>query len=327
MKGNPLPTLTDLLNKQTDIALSNMNCINIGTIQEFDAETQTATISINYKRILKEAEQVANSIDRKDKIEDYPILLKVPVIVLNGGGAFLSFPIAKGDTCILLFCDREIDTWFTTGVITTPQSERIHSLTDGVAIVGIHSALNPIENFNTIIASLIDKTGERLSQAGDLKATARATASPGWLLCYGQAISRTTYDVLFAAIGTTYGSGDGTTTFNLPDFRGRGFRGLDNMGGNQADVLSSAFTPNRNTLGGAVGEESHLLTGQESGIQQHRHTDHKAVNATGELEGTDGWRSATQTATAYTGYTGHTDAINRHNNIPTDRMVNIEIKY
>ena len=47
------------------------------------------------------------------------------------------------------------------------------------------------------------------------------TAPDNWMLCQGQAISRTTYAQLFAVIGTTYGAGDGTTTFNLPDFRGR----------------------------------------------------------------------------------------------------------
>ena len=49
---------------------------------------------------------------------------------------------------------------------------------------------------------------------------------PGWLTCIGSAVSRTTYAALFAAIGTTYGAGDGTTTFNLPDLRGRFPRGI-----------------------------------------------------------------------------------------------------
>ena len=48
---------------------------------------------------------------------------------------------------------------------------------------------------------------------------AGAAAPTGWLLCQGQAVSRTTYAQLFSVIGTTYGSGDGSTTFNLPDMR------------------------------------------------------------------------------------------------------------
>lgn len=58
-------------------------------------------------------------------------------------------------------------------------------------------------------------------EPGDIKWSARATPSAGWLLCDGSAVSRTTQAALFAAIGTTYGAGDGTNTFNLPDFRGR----------------------------------------------------------------------------------------------------------
>lgn len=53
------------------------------------------------------------------------------------------------------------------------------------------------------------------------------TAPTGWLMCQGQAVSRTTYAQLFSVIGTTFGSGDGSTTFNLPDLRGRVAVGVD----------------------------------------------------------------------------------------------------
>ena len=59
---------------------------------------------------------------------------------------------------------------------------------------------------------------------------------------YGQAISRTTYATLFTLVSTTFGSGDGSTTFNLPDWRGRVLAGLDNMGGSSAARLSTAMT-------------------------------------------------------------------------------------
>src|SRR5215475_1863724 len=57
------------------------------------------------------------------------------------------------------------------------------------------------------------------------------TAPAGSLLCYGQPISRTAYAGLFATLGTTYGAGDGSTTFNLPDLRGRVTAGKSDMGG------------------------------------------------------------------------------------------------
>lgn len=67
---------------------------------------------------------------------------------------------------------------------------------------------------------------------------AGSAAPSGYLLCYGQAVSRTTYKGLFNVIGTTFGTGDGSTTFNLPDLRGRTVSGKDNMGGTSANRLT-----------------------------------------------------------------------------------------
>ena len=62
---------------------------------------------------------------------------------------------------------------------------------------------------------------DRRNRTGEVVPFAGATAPAGALFCYGQTVSRTTYAGLFAAIGTTHGGGDGSTTFNLPDLRGR----------------------------------------------------------------------------------------------------------
>lgn len=110
--------------------------------------------------------------------------------------------------------------------------------------------------------------------AGSLTAYAGSTAPTGWLLCYGQAVSRTTYASLFTAIGTAYGAGDGSTTFNLPDLRGRAVAGLDNMGGSDAARLTW-----QNVLGTVgvssttvdSGEEKHTLSAAESGVPAHSH--------------------------------------------------------
>lgn len=90
------------------------------------------------------------------------------------------------------------------------------------------------------------------------------TAPTGWLLCDGSAVSRTTYAALFAVIGTSYGTGNGTTTFNLPDLRGRVAAGLDNMGGSDAGRLNWA-----NTIGTTGGTQTHTLT--ESEMPSHTH--------------------------------------------------------
>jgi len=76
------------------------------------------------------------------------------------------------------------------------------------------------------------------------------TAPTGWLLCYGQAVSRTTYAALFAVLGTTFGSGDGSTTFNVPDMRGRLPLGQDDMGGSSANRVTATQA---DTVGQAAG--------------------------------------------------------------------------
>jgi microcystin-dependent protein len=83
---------------------------------------------------------------------------------------------------------------------------------------------------------------------------------------YGQAISRTTYSGLFSLIGTTYGAGDGSTTFALPDIRGRVVACADNMGGTAASRLTSISS----ALGSAGGEQAHLLITAE--MPSHNHS-------------------------------------------------------
>lgn len=90
---------------------------------------------------------------------------------------------------------------------------------------------------------------------------AGATEPEGWLFPYGQAVSRTTYAVLFAVIGTAFGVGDGSTTFNLPDYRGRVGAGQDDMGGSSANRLTGLTGGvNGDTFAAVGGAEGHILT-------------------------------------------------------------------
>jgi microcystin-dependent protein len=101
---------------------------------------------------------------------------------------------------------------------------------------------------------------------------AGSTAPSGWLLCAGQAVSRTEYSSLFATISTTYGTGDGSTTFNVPDMRGRVAAGKDDMGGTAASRLTSTVLTASNTLGATGGTQTHTLTSAQSGVPAHTHT-------------------------------------------------------
>jgi hypothetical protein len=92
-----------------------------------------------------------------------------------------------------------------------------------IALNGTTNSTPSLGNANWVgIPLLSDVLG---SSIGDIKMTAYATPDAGWALCNGQALSRATYSALFAKIGTTYGVGDGTTTFNLPQTENRFIQG------------------------------------------------------------------------------------------------------
>jgi microcystin-dependent protein len=148
-----------------------------------------------------------------------------------------------------------------------------------------------------------------------------ATAPDGWLLCYGQAISRTTYADLFTAIGTIWGVGDGSTTFNVPDLRGRVTAGQDDMGGVSADRLTATYTGgiNGDTLGATGGEEAHQLTVAELAAHTHDYdeTDITALRTSGGVN-----TRTTQSTQSTTSTGGDTP----HNNVQPTAIVNKIIK-
>ncbi len=148
-----------------------------------------------------------------------------------------------------------------------------------------------------------------LREIGEVSDFSGATAPSGWLLCYGQAVSRTTYTWLFSILGTTYGAGDGSTTFNLPDLRGRFALGKDDMGGSAAGRVTSSSTggANSTTLGGTGGAETHTLT--ISQMPSHDHTYTKLVSSGPISTGGSAYQFSTQN-------TGNTGGGSAHSNTP-----------
>lgn len=120
-------------------------------------------------------------------------------------------------------------------------------------------------------AAVLATLGVTLIPLGSVLPFAGAAAPTGFLLCYGQAVSRTTYAALFGVIGATYGAGDGSTTFNLPDLRGRVIAGKDNMGGTSANRLTGQSGGlDGDVLGATGGAETHTLS--EAQLAAHTHT-------------------------------------------------------
>ena len=112
-----------------------------------------------------------------------------------------------------------------------------------------------------------------------------AAPPSGWLACNGSAVSRTTYSALYALIGTTYGAGNGSSTFNVPDLRGRTLIGTDGL-------AAGSFTSNLGTLdniGGIGGAQNHTLTTAE--MPAHTHAQ-EGQSACGHDNCNGGWAAS-----------------------------------
>lgn len=124
------PDLDDVLLELKNEIFANLNCVQIGKLQKVNSN-QTVEIQIQVKR------RVNGNITK-----DYPLLVDCPYFVLSGGGAYIDMPIKKGDYCLILFNDRNIDNWWSTENVKEPADRRKHNLSDGIALVGISSNVN-----------------------------------------------------------------------------------------------------------------------------------------------------------------------------------------
>ncbi len=106
-------------------------------------------------------------------------------------------------------------------------------------------------------------TAADLTPAGTIVAYGGTTGPSGWLICHGSAVSRTTYVDLFTVIGEIFGQGDNSTTFNVPDFRGRFLRGIDDGEGTDPDAAGRTAMATGGNTGDNVGSI------QTDGFQGH----------------------------------------------------------
>jgi hypothetical protein len=143
----PQPDLQSILGQDRDSAYSALACVRIGTIVAYDATKQKATIQlVNPSEVWNQA-PVGGAIPAAPAVYPIPPLQDVPVLQICGGSAYLGMPIKAGDTCIVWFNDRDLDPWASNGTTgAVPNSTRMHSLADGIALVGVRPFTNPLSN-------------------------------------------------------------------------------------------------------------------------------------------------------------------------------------
>ena len=128
--------------------------------------------------------------------------------------------------------------------VTTAELNTLDGITATTAELNILDGVTATTteiNYLSGVTSNIQTQLQNTVPAGAVMAFAMNSAPSGWIAANGAAISRTTYAALFAAIGTTFGSGDGSTTFNLPDLRGEFVRGWDNGRGADSGRTFGSF--------------------------------------------------------------------------------------
>lgn len=138
------PEFSDYMDVFKKYLKIEFNCHAIAVVQDFYPTYQFADVSLVYTKTeydVKDGVQVA-------KYVNYPIVTTVPVIVLGGGPAYMSFPITRGDHCLILFNDRDIDSWFEGSTSSPPNSARLHSFADAIAIVGLRNKPNALAAYD-----------------------------------------------------------------------------------------------------------------------------------------------------------------------------------
>lgn len=112
----------------------------------------------------------------------------------------------------------------------------------------------------------VDTGLQTAAPTGSVTMWTTSSAPTGYLICNGEAVSRTTYAALFAVIGTTYGAGNGSTTFNLPDLRGLFVRGLDSGRGiDSGRTLGSYQDSDNKSHNHGVNDPGHVHGGVQNG--------------------------------------------------------------
>lgn len=162
-------TLKNVLDRFKTNLLTQLNCAKVGKIKTFDASTQTADI----------------------EIDGYPQISGVPVSFICGANFSIQVPVQSGDSCIVLFCDGDLDNWVNGDGYIPAFSEDKHGLNGAIALLGITNLLTKVENYITSGIRIKYKNTELevgdsgvsvkgdLSVSGDIVATGKIEAGNG----------------------------------------------------------------------------------------------------------------------------------------------------
>lgn len=149
------PTFDSTMERYKRNIFQNLNCHRVGIVQSFNLTNQTAVIQMvdNY--------QIPTFTG--NETTEYSPLINCPIIILKGKKGGLTTSISIGDECLIFYNDVNLDNWQVNGGIQQPADSRSHDMTDAIAIVGLHSYINSIADYNNAATEMdyIDNSGIR----------------------------------------------------------------------------------------------------------------------------------------------------------------------
>lgn len=144
-QGQKTPiTLDRLLNLTENAIMSRLNCHNVGKIISFNATNQTATIELMQVKQFKNRSIIPS------------LLVDVPLFIYGAGNAHITLPDPTGSICLLLFLDRNIDSFLETGEQYEPETGRMHDFSDCIALTTFKTLANPIQEYDERAISLLN---------------------------------------------------------------------------------------------------------------------------------------------------------------------------
>lgn len=188
-----VPDLGQIIKTSGLNTASELNCMRIGIVQEFYPDDLTVQVQLVNKK------NIGLNPDGTQKVREVaPIYAKVCYC-----NPFITYPIKKGDECVVLFSDREIESWFITGEANPEGYTRMHDLTDAVALFGIRSIPQMVQILTDALhmyfgnseiqikENQINITTPALNVAGNLTATSlnATTAASGNFLASDKTVT------------------------------------------------------------------------------------------------------------------------------------------